>query len=241
MEYAKLNNAGSREINEDSIDIFREGERMIFVLADGLGGHGGGEIASQKAVETVGKTFAGGGDEPVEKLMREAFQNAHNMLKKMQNEVGNRSFFKTTLVILVVDKDYVIWGHVGDSRIYHFEQGKLIERSMDHSVPQVLASAGKISEKKIRFHEDRNKLTRVLGSEDENSKPFITVREPRNRAASFLLCTDGFWELIDEKHMESALRRSNTTRGWIRSMEERVVKKGKNRDMDNYSAIAVML
>lgn len=241
MEYAKLNAKGDREINEDSIEIFKDNDRMIFVLADGLGGHGGGEIASQKAIEAVGKTFENQDQEPVEKIMREAFQNAHDILKNIQEDLEEKYSFRTTLVILVVEEDCIIWGHIGDSRIYHFEQGKLIERSMDHSVPQILVNSGKLSEKKIRHHEDRNKLTRVLGAEDENFKPFINVKEPRNKGAALLICSDGFWEFIKEKDMEKTLGKSRTTRKWLSLMEKKVVKKGKNKNMDNYSAIAVLL
>ena len=241
MEYAVMNKKGKREINEDFADVFHAGKRYICVLADGLGGHGGGEIASKEAVETVKKIFLNSAEEPVEKLVRDSFQNAHNMLKKLQNEVNEKSFFKTTLVILIIDEDYILWGHIGDSRLYHFEQNKLIERSKDHSVPQMLANSGKIKECKIRYHEDRNKLTRVLGSEEENSKPYITDKEPRNKGAAFLLCSDGFWELIDERHMEKALKKSNSPQEWLDRMNEKIVKNGRKRDMDNYSAIAVRL
>ena len=241
MEYARLNNKGDREINEDTVGVFRENNRMIFAVADGLGGHGGGEIASRNAIEAVKKTFENPEVNKTEVLLQDAFQNAHNALRKIQNDLGERSSFKTTLVILVVEDESIIWGHIGDSRIYHFEKGCLIERSMDHSVPQILVNSGKLSEKKIRYHEDRNKLIRVLGADDDSLKPFITQKEPRNKGAAFLICTDGFWEHIVEKDMEKTLKRSNTTRGWIGLMEKIVIKKGKGKNMDNYSAIAVFL
>lgn len=241
MEYAEISKAGDREINEDSLQSFQVGNKMVFVLADGLGGHGYGEIASKEAVEAVKKHFISNSEEEIHKLLQDSFQVAHNMLKKLQNEVHDDSFFKTTMAIVVIGEDYVIWGHIGDSRIYHFEEGCLIERSMDHSVPQMLFNTGAIREKQIRHHEDRNRLTRVLGSDEENSKPFITIQEPRNEDAAFLLCSDGFWEFVPEKTMIKTLHKSADVGEWLRAMEKRALKNGKKYNMDNYSAIAVKL
>ena len=110
---------------------------------------------------------------------------------------------------------------------------------MDHSVPQMLFNTGTIREKQIRHHEDRNRLTRVLGSDEENSKPFITIQEPRNEDAAFLLCSDGFWENIEEEQMEACLQKSANPHEWLERMEKIVVKNGRGTNMDNYSAIVV--
>lgn len=241
MEYTIFSNLGSREINEDYADIFRAPTGIVFVLADGLGGHGGGEIASKTAVETVKKVFQNNTRDNVEVVLQEAFENAHNMLKKLQNEVKEENFFKTTLVVLVVRDNEFIWANIGDSRLYHFEKNILVERSMDHSVTQMLVNSGAIKEKKIRFHEDRSRLTKVLGAEEETSKPFISKREPLTDNSSFLLCTDGFWELIWEKDMVKTLKKTSNTDEWLEMMKETVVKNGKKKKMDNYSAIAVKL
>ena len=241
MEYAELSKAGDREINEDFIQSFQVENGMVFVLADGLGGHGYGEIASKEAVEAVKKHFISNPGDDIHKLLQESFQIAHDMLKKLQNEVHDDSFFKTTMIILVVGEESVLWGHIGDSRIYHFEENHLVERSMDHSVPQMLFNTGAIRERQIRHHEDRNRLTRVLGSEEENSKPFISGQEPWNAGTAFLLCSDGFWEFVTEKNMIKTLRRTSDAGSWLQEMEKKALKNGKKYDMDNYSAIAVKL
>ena len=93
MEYAEISKAGDREINEDSLQSFQVGNKMVFVLADGLGGHGYGEIASKEAVEAVKKHFISNSEEEIHKLLQDSFQVAHNMLKKLQNEVHDDSFF----------------------------------------------------------------------------------------------------------------------------------------------------
>lgn len=241
MEYFKLSKSGEREINEDSVGIFTEGDKTVFVLADGLGGHGFGEVASREAAEAVAICLKSNSNKCFDALMADFFQIAHGKLKKMQREVGEESFFKTTMVILGVSPREIIWGSVGDSRIYHFEEKTLIERSMDHSVPQMLASSGRIKEKQIRRHEDRSRLLRVLGDEEESARPHISGLEPRNEGAAFLLCSDGFWDFIDERHMTKALRKAHNPEEWLNTMEKTVVKNGKGCNMDNYSAIGVFL
>lgn len=239
MDYAMFSKVGKRSINEDYIDVFQSSLGMVFVLADGLGGHGGGEIASQTAVEEVKKTFLNSSNKNIEYVLKEAFRAAHNMLKKMQNEVQKEDFFKTTLVVLIVSSKEIAWGHIGDSRLYHFEQNQLIERTMDHSVPQMLVNSGDIKEKSIRHHEDRSRLTRVLGAADETSEPYVSMKAPRTDDAVFLLCSDGFWELINEKKMRKCLKKISTADEWLAMMERIVLKNGRKKNMDNYSAIAV--
>lgn len=241
MEYCKLSEIGDREVNEDAVGVFSIGDKEVFVLADGLGGHGYGEIASKEAVEAVKKYVACNESEDLETLIRCCFTMANIKLKKIQQEVGNETFFKTTMVVLIVDKYNMAWGHIGDSRIYHFERRKLIERSMDHSVPQMLANAKKIKEKQIRYHEDRSKLLRVLGAEEENSMPYISKPEPISKDSSYLLCSDGFWEHITERKIEKILRKTTDTNRWIEDMKSIVIKNGAKHKMDNYSAIAVFL
>ena len=213
----------------------------MFVLADGLGGHGYGEIASKEAIEAVRSYVACNESEDLETLIRGCFTMANIKLKKIQREVGNETFFKTTMVLLIADKCNMAWGHIGDSRIYHFESRKLIERSMDHSVPQMLANAKKIKEKQIRHHEDRSKLLRVLGAEEENNRPYISKPEPISKDSSYLLCSDGFWEHITERKIEKILRKTPDANRWIEDMKSIVIKNGAKHKMDNYSAIAVFL
>lgn len=105
----------------------------------------------------------------------------------------------------------------------------------------MLVNQGEIRERDIRFHEDRNRLTRVLGMEWD--APRYTASEEMLLAppATFLLCSDGFWELIDEKEMSRQLKKSATPGEWLQRMEEIVLQNGQGKRMDNYSAIAVFV
>ena len=235
VTFAYISKTGSREINEDSICARSENDRSFFALADGLGGHDRGEVASSIAVEKSSETFLSGSG------LDECFWNAQNSILDEQGKTGAFDEMKTTLSLLRIEQDKAQWGHVGDSRIYHFSDGKLVGRTLDHSVPQMLVLSKEIKDKKIRNHPDRNRLLRVLGIEWESPRFELSDETIVASGDSFLMCSDGFWELIVEKQMMRCLKQSATPEQWLGQMEEIVQKAGAGKDMDNYSAIAVFI
>ena len=237
IQFSAISRSGSRPENEDSIGMARKGECFCFALADGLGGHGCGEVASKIAVETAKEEFAG----EKEHLLERIFEKAQENILRQQQENRRLADMKTTMVALSIGEKEVRWGHIGDSRLYFFQNGRIAERTLDHSVPQMLVSIGEIKEKQIRSHPDRNRLLRVLGAETEELRYQLAQKHPRERGVAFLLCSDGFWELILEKKMESTLKKADTPAAWLEAMEKIVEKNGRNKDMDNYSAIAVWI
>lgn len=239
VRFALMSNVGSRDNNEDSVGMYQDGDAYCFILADGLGGHGKGEVASRTAVDAVIEQFASAQDRS--DFLELAFQQAQKAV--IENQVQDRSCadMKTTLVIMEVEQKEVQWGHIGDSRLYYFQDGKIKARTLDHSVPQMLAAVGEIREKDIRHHPDRNRLLRVLGMEMDEMNHQIAQPIERNGKQAYLLCSDGFWELIDEKKMEYSLKKAENPQGWLEIMEKVVMKNGRNTDMDNYSAIAVWI
>ena len=238
ISYDLLSRVGCRDNNEDNVGMFQAGEEYCFALADGLGGHGKGEVASGIAVEQAVAAFAQAG-EASEAVIHTAFQNGQEAILEAQKADLSDRDMKTTFVYLLVGKEEIRWAHIGDSRLYRFEHGKLAERTLDHSVPQMLVAAGQIKEKQIRHHPDRNRLLRVMGTDWEEPRYQLGGPVPATPGQAFLLCTDGFWEWIEEKKMISALKKSRTPREWLQRMEEIVLKQGRGENMDNYSAIAV--
>lgn len=243
LKFDCLSADGGRDHNEDSVGVADSPQFKCFILADGLGGHGRGEVASALAVETVrgmAEKFAG---DDIGQWLADAFTAAQQNVLAEQESENFRSGMKTTLTVLAVSEKQAQWGHIGDSRIYHFRRGKVSRRTLDHSVPQMLVSAGEIKEKEIRHHPDRNRLLRVIGSEWETPKYEIGKAVNAAKGDAYLLCSDGFWELIEEKQMEKLLKAAATPEQWLRSMREVVEANGAQQqsDMDNYSAIAVWL
>lgn len=238
VRYASLTNQGGRELNEDSIGVAECRGRMCFVVADGLGGHDRGEVASRAAVDSVLADFSRRGSTDADALA-EYFEAAQRKLLEMQGKRAGSGGMLTTLNVLCVSEEGITGGHVGDTRTYYFHRGKMISRTIDHSVPQMLAAAGEIKESEIRGHVDRNRLLRAMGTNWSSPAYVISKTVMPDRGQAFLLCTDGFWELILEKQMMSALKKSGSPEEWLHVMENIVQKNGKNQDMDNYSAIAV--
>ncbi len=240
-DVAVVSMPADRPINEDFVGYKEGKKRLLVALADGLGGHGKGEEASKLAVENAEDLFNENGD--INEMLAEMFQTAQDRVMARQLEISNTNVMKTTLVLGIVEDSLLYYGHIGDSRLYYFEDGKYKFHTLDHSVPQMLVSSGRIKEKDIRGHEDRNRLLRVIGTEWNDPRYEIAPKPAELRKGdAILLCSDGFWELITEKQMNAAFRASSSANEWVRKMEECILATGKNgsKNMDNYSAIAVI-
>lgn len=230
-------NIGSRKINEDSCGAACYEKSFCYVVADGLGGHGGGEVASAMAVDAICEMFVQEGWSS--HFFEKAINQAQKLILEEQERQHAPSRMKTTVVVLVLHEGMAYWAHVGDSRLYFFKNRKLKKRTLDHSVPQMLALAGDIKESEIRHHSDRSRLLRVVGIKGE--APKIEIAEPvkLKGESTFLMCTDGFWELEDDRDMERLLASAGSMKKWLSDQAELICRNGENTNMDNFTAIAV--
>lgn len=229
---------GGREVNEDSCIVLENDNYSCFILCDGLGGHGKGEVASGMVTDVFKDCFNKGITDP-ENFIPETLVIAQNMLLSEQAAQNAPNEMKTTATAVLIHSEKVYRGYVGDSRIYTFAKNKVKERTIDHSVPQMLVLAREIREKDIRNHPDRNRLLKVMGIEWERPQYQMEEVIDVNNCQAFLLCSDGFWELIEEKQMCKLLKKSKTVKEWIKSMAEIVKKNGEGKNMDNNTAIGI--
>jgi serine/threonine protein phosphatase PrpC len=147
---------------------------------------------------------------------------------------------RATVLVLAVDtaRATACWGHVGDTRLYCFRGQRIVAQTRDHSVVQTMVDAGYLGPQDIRASPGRSALLAALG-DPENFEPSIQGTQfPILDGDVFLLCTDGFWEYIDEAQMEQSLATAESPEGWLRILEERVVERGPA-DQDNYSALVI--
>lgn len=232
-------NRGGREYNEDKGAFAVKGKKCYAVIADGLGGHGGGDKASLEAVGTVTKCIREWqeGKPVTERDMTEWFEKANQNVLAMQTADCR---MKTTLALLCIDEEERMahLAHLGDSRIYHFENGKYVFCTFDHSVSRMAVLAGEIEMKDIRFHEDRNKLLKAIGKAGDVKAETGVISLDRQSNHAFLLCTDGFWEYVTEKEMEQTLQSAASPKEWLGAMRGYLEKKAGDEN-DNNSAIAV--
>ena len=240
LDYSIMSDKGMRDNNEDSVGakVSEANAEGVFVLCDGLGGHGKGEVASGLVVDEILKVYETKLQD--KDFIDEAFLHSHTKLLELQKKENARNQMKTTAVVLQIREKDIQWAHVGDSRLYIFNKNKLTERTLDHSVPQMLVAAGEIKEKDIRNHPDRNRLLRVMGIEWDSPKYVKAESIEKKEKLAFLLCSDGFWEFIHEKQMEKCLKKAKSAKEWVDSMKEIILKQGVGADMDNFSAIAVI-
>lgn len=239
VTYHLLSDKGTRDHNEDRIGSYERNGEYCFALADGLGGHEKGEVASRIAVDTCTEVFKAEGYS--EFFMREAFEMSQENLLNKQRELRMPDDIKTTLVLLAISENKIEWGHVGDSRLFMFKNKKYIQHTLDHSVPQMLVRIGEIEDKDIRNHPDRSHLLRVMGIEWERPKYDISEAIEPESGQAFLLASDGFWELIDEDEMVRCFKKADNVHTWMNQMEKIVIQNGQGKDMDNYSAIGVWI
>jgi len=233
---AEYTNLGGREVNEDSCGTMTQENRVCAVVADGLGGHGGGDIASSTAVDVVLELWSKA-EIINEAILDQWFQFINEKVYEMQTNV---CAMKTTLAVMVCENAEVLLAHVGDTRIYHFVDGRIASQTFDHSVSQMAVLSGEITQDEIRHHVDRNKLLRAIGKNDEiqvEISPRINVSKGQH---AFLLCTDGFWEYVVEEEMEQLLREAKCPEEWLASMAE-LLQSRVPEGNDNNTAVAVWM
>lgn len=230
-----FSNKGARAHNEDSWDAHLSEKGGVFVLADGLGGHRKGEAASRMAVEIIMEALRAL-DAPDETAVREAFLAANAAIMEKQAEPDCKGM-KTTAVALHIIGNEAIWAHAGDSRLYHFSGG-VQAITKDHSVTYKKYLGGEIAYRDIRNDEDRSSLLCVLGG--GKCVPEVSAARSLKPGDAFLLCSDGFWEYVQDEEMLIDLLKSDTPKEWIEYMLLRHIRRADARN-DNYTAIAVFV
>lgn len=240
IQICRYTNRGGREYNEDYSAVFRVNHIVCAIIADGLGGHGGGSIASETAVNSIVNSFHQNTEEEISRQQYDDwFEKANAEVLAHQTPECR---MRTTLGVLSIMEETckANWAHVGDSRIYHFTDGKMEFCTFDHSVSRMAVLAGEIGMEEIRFHSDRNKLLKTIGQEPAARPEYGECILDKGIGHVFLLCTDGFWEYVMETEMEDALCEAATPREWLSEMCHilRGKSDGKN---DNNTAVAVWI
>lgn len=234
---------GGREYNEDFADQCVEGDRAFFVLADGLGGHQGGSLASRCVAEALTEAWKNAEKEeemPWEVWLEEQIAGANEKLLHLQRKKRGR--MKSTIAALCLDRDTAAWTHVGDSRIYRLSEGRIACLTEDHSVTYKKYKSGEIRREDINFDEDRSSLLRAVGDR-EHCVPdcgSMETGEKLRPGDAFLLCSDGFWEYLYEEEILIDCLKSESAREWGDLMMLRVMQRIMP-DSDNLTFSAVRI
>lgn len=190
-----------RRQNEDA--AWFDEDRAVFAVADGMGGHLAGEVASRMAIEAVQRMTQENACPGIAAL-REAVTSAHEAILAHAQDHIECAGMGTTLSVLWLGQNYAYIAHVGDSRIYRLREGSLTQITQDHSLVEELVRAGLITREQARTHPRRNIITRALGTHGEN-EPDLLVTDIRD-GDLFLLCTDGLTGMVTDEEIERVLR-----------------------------------
>ncbi len=183
---------------DDDQDFARKGR--LAVVADGMGGHEGGKIASTIAVETVRDVYlAGPGDDPGEAL-RVAFQSAHSAIQEYARQHPDLQGMGTTCTAVTVIDGRLLFGHVGDSRLYLIRGLSISRLTHDHSQVARLVQDGLLTPEEASIHPQRNVLTAAMGV-DPATADFSETSVPLAPADILLICSDGLHGLVSDEEM----------------------------------------
>jgi protein phosphatase len=204
-----------RPLNEDNWSWQRFSDSLtLYVVADGMGGHEAGEIASEIASTTICEEmsdrlleFVDPSDEALENILDESFQRANNAIKEYSQEIGN-DMGTTMVAALVIENRLALVANVGDSRAYLLRAGQLHQISRDHSLVGRLVEQGRLTAEEARVHPNSNILLRTVGTERNVDIDIFRVElEPRDL---IFLNSDGLWGEVEDVDIQGILNDSDS-------------------------------
>ncbi|HEC18272.1 MAG TPA: serine/threonine-protein phosphatase [Gammaproteobacteria bacterium] len=209
MKYqiAKTTRLGNRVVNEDRIGVAEKDHTVLLVMADGMGGYRGGQIASKAMVNRMLRQFKRS-KLPVAdpaSYLKDLIADAHLAVLRAGNEQYPPIEPRTTCVVCLVQDGAAWWAHVGDSRLYLFRGGKPFLRTTDHSKIEEMRRKGKVSEEEMENHPQKHLVTRCVGYQKHPPIPTVSEKMPLEKYDMLLLCSDGLWGPLSEENMADAL------------------------------------
>lgn len=208
MEYAYLTDPGKvRDHNEDSVIIVKnEMGEILLAVADGMGGHCGGEIASSIAISHIGdrfrKTSSVGTKEDAISFIKEIVSEANVLLYKYTSEHKESSGMGTTIVLALVTNEFLLFGNIGDSSGYVLRKNKLHKITTDHTLVSLLVKSGELTEEEAKDHPRKNVLMRALGATNTVEMDIFDVERDVD---GILLCSDGLTNMLDDEQIAKVL------------------------------------
>ncbi len=241
LDSATFTHDGGRDYNEDAVgDSDAYGSVKLFMLADGAGGQGGGDVAAKTAITAAREEFLKLPSYSTDTIQR-CISAADTAVRSKQSEDPRLSRMASTFVAALVDRLQMqaILANLGDSRGYVFRGKQIVAQSYDHSLVQRFIDAGLYPADRLRAHPKRNVLYASLGANEEVVEPYVSPAPVALQDGDgILLCSDGVWELIDEPTLARLHAMSATVSDW-RDVLVAAVRGRMAPGHDNFSALLV--
>lgn len=223
-----------RELNEDYYYLPSKGEHFAAV-ADGMGGHAAGEVASRLAVSALAESLRSFGEDLSKENLNAAFACANAAVHKEAGRDNAKQGMGTTLTAIWFNTKNVFLGHVGDSRAYRLRDGVLEQMSTDHSFVEELVRSGAITREQARVHPKRNIITRCIGVYNEVEVDLMKL-ERRDKDIWFL-CSDGLINYVTDEEIETELKSDKPWEIKINALKKLALKRG---GADNITILAAV-
>lgn len=208
MEFSYLTDPGQvRDHNEDSVTVVKNASgEILMAVADGMGGHKGGEIASSIAITHIGKRFVDtssvGNKEDAINFLKEIVSEANMLIYKYTEDNPESNGMGTTIVMALLTKEFLLFGNIGDSSGFVIKNKKLYKITNDHTLVNLLVKSGEITEEEAKDHPRKNVLMRALGA---NISVEMDVFDVERDVSGILLCSDGLTNMLENNQIETVL------------------------------------
>lgn len=240
MDHYYLTDPGKvRDHNEDSVIIINNySNEYLMAVADGMGGHKNGEVASSIAISHLGKNFKElgtiGTKEEAINWLKETVSEANALIYKYTEENPESVGMGTTLVVAIVTKDYLLFGNIGDSSGYVVKDKMLHKITTDHTLVNLLVKSGELTEEEAKDHPRKNVLMKALGANVNVEMDIFNV-EPD--VTGVFLCSDGLTNMLDDNQIVKVLNDNLT----IKEKMEKLIYKSNNRGGNDNISVAYLV
>ena len=239
MEYYYQTDPGKvRDHNEDSVTIVKnQSGEYLLAVADGMGGHRAGEIASSIVIGNIGTHFKEmgkiGTKEDAVRWLKDAVSEANVEIYKYTAEHPESEGMGTTIVTAILTDNFLLFGNLGDSRGYVLKGGKLHQITTDHTLVNLLVKSGELTEEEAEHHPRKNVLMKALGA---NTKVEMDIIDVETDVDGILLCSDGLTNMLDHDQIEKVLNEDLE----IEKMVQKLIYKSNNRGGNDNISIAYL-
>lgn len=201
-----------RPHNEDAVQIFEQEGLLVMVVADGMGGHASGDVASFMAIEYIKEQFEQGllidSKEEASSWVAHVLEQVNSDILDYAHEYDAKNM-GTTMVIAVITEAFISVANIGDSRAYLYAFDSLRQLTKDHTFVRELVEKGQISERAAKLHPQKNVINKALGTSETLEFDALTLEN--YEADAILLCTDGLTGLVDDGEISTVLKSDLST------------------------------
>ena len=239
MDYYYLTDPGMvRDHNEDSVIIIQSNGAYLMAIADGMGGHRAGEVASSIAIKYLGKhfkeSFRNMSKVDAVNWIRDSFDEINTLIFQHEKTHPESKGMGTTLVLSILTKDFLLFGNVGDSSGFVMKEDKLHKVTYDHTLVNLLVSAGELTKEEASVHPKKNVLMKALGASLDID---VDIFDCDMDISEILLSSDGLTGMLDREQIEKVLLGEG-------SVEDKVIKliqKANNRGGTDNISVAYLI